>query len=136
MDNIGDWLYIILLVIAGISGILSSGKKKRQTEERRQQDAEGDTPEYSDWETLPEVIPEALPTPQPINTHPKQKTTQVQSRHTIFKEGERAIAPLHSEQTMEKDSPESSIVISGEDFRNIDELKRAIIYSEILNRKY
>ena len=30
MDNIGDWLYIVFLVIAGISGLFSSKEKKKK----------------------------------------------------------------------------------------------------------
>ncbi|MDR1879949.1 MAG: hypothetical protein LBQ78_03365, partial [Tannerellaceae bacterium] len=33
MENLGDWLYIVILIIAGISGLLSAGKKKRRQEE-------------------------------------------------------------------------------------------------------
>lgn len=31
MDNLGDWLYIVLLVIAGASSLFSSGKKKKRS---------------------------------------------------------------------------------------------------------
>ena len=29
MDSIGDWLYIVFLVIAGISSMLNAAKKKK-----------------------------------------------------------------------------------------------------------
>jgi hypothetical protein len=130
MDNLSDWLYIILLAIAGISGILSSGKKKKQSEEvQRQHDVDNSMPEAI-WE----VMPEATQMPHPVRFPNKIPHTQLKSGSS-FKEGERSIASTHSEQTVEKTFPENFGAL-GEDFRDIDELKKAIIYSEILNRKY
>ena len=33
MDNLGDWLYIVFLIIAAVSGLLGSGKKKKRPSE-------------------------------------------------------------------------------------------------------
>ena len=35
MDNIGDWLYIIFLIIAAISGMRSSDKNKKKKQGAR-----------------------------------------------------------------------------------------------------
>jgi hypothetical protein len=131
MDNLGDWLYIIILAIVGISGLLSSGKRKKQAEEKQRYPDVEDT-EYSKWET----ISETTSLPQPVKTPPKQMAYQTQSESAFLFKGRERTTAIYSEQTTEKDLPESTIVISGNDFLNIDELKKAIIYSEILNRKY
>jgi hypothetical protein len=134
MDNLGDWLYIIILAIAGISGLLSSGRKKKQTEERqRYPDVDGNMTEYSTWATTPETTQ----IPQPVKMAPRQKIPKTQLvSDSLLKGREKTIASIYSEQITEKDLPESHMVISGDDFQDIDELKKAIIYSEILNRKY
>jgi hypothetical protein len=113
MDNLDNWLYIVLMVIAGISGLLSSGKKKKRPEEILKQPEMNKTPENHDWETI-------SPLKKPVYT-------------PLFKEGERNI--VH-QQTEEKPIQENRITVSEENFRDMDELKKAIIYSEILNRKY
>jgi hypothetical protein len=125
MDNLGDWLYIVLLVIAGISGLLSSARKKKQPEKETERlpDAD-DAPEseYWDWE---------MPTePQYVETEKTEQTPPPKPP---------AYIPLFKEEEVKL--PEESfhgkpLALSGEDFKNVDELKKAIIYSEILNRKY
>ena len=42
MDNVGDWLYIVFLIIAAVSGLFSSKekKKKRSTDILGQDDRE------------------------------------------------------------------------------------------------
>jgi hypothetical protein len=133
MDNLGDWLYIVLLVVAGISGLLSSVKKKRQTEEvERQPDVE-DIPEFWDWETPPIPLPA-----ETQETLPPLKKTALYV--PLFKEGERSIATpeadFFSDRQTEESAREDRFTLSGDDFRDINDLKKAIVYSEILNRKY
>jgi hypothetical protein len=132
MDNLNEWFYIILSVVAVISGILSSVKKRKRSEEvQRQRDINDGVPE-AEWETAWET---ATPVPQPVR-HPIQKTARTQlASDFLFKEGERTLSPAYSEIDKEKKNPESSVALEG-DLQNVDELKKAIIYSEILNRKY
>ena len=134
MDNLGDWLYIVLLVIAGISGLLSAGKKKQREQPREilgQPEYEFD-PEYSEQEEVHEEI--FLP-PKPAKAEQKKKTPE--TTHTyipLFREGERMLTTpdLFSEASTDNRNPS----ISGDTFQDMDELKKAIIYSEILHRKY
>lgn len=35
MDNVGDWLYIVFLIIAAVSGLFSSKDKKKEEESSR-----------------------------------------------------------------------------------------------------
>ena len=30
MDNVGDWLYIVFLIVAGVSGLFNAKNKKKQ----------------------------------------------------------------------------------------------------------
>ncbi|MDR1937666.1 MAG: hypothetical protein LBQ73_04090 [Tannerellaceae bacterium] len=134
MDNLGDWLYIVLLVIAGISGLLGAGKKKKQPTEELDEPGNVSDPDY--WPQ--EVV---IPPLQPVKTEKKRKTQKKQSGYiSLFTEGERSIATssipdLYSTQP-EDAFGESRPGVSGDTFQDADELKKAIIYSEILNRKY
>jgi hypothetical protein len=139
MDNLSDWLYIVLLVIAGISGLLGSVKKVKQPKEILGQPDLDPVPDFDedqefwDWETKP--------IPKPVETEKKEKTpppTPRQSTYTpLFIEGERNIHPAvnifnQPEESYQETSPHIPVASPGD----IDEWKKAIIYSEILNRKY
>ncbi|MDR2388267.1 MAG: hypothetical protein LBD89_00570 [Tannerellaceae bacterium] len=129
MDNLGDWLYIILLVVAGIGGVLNSGKKKKREESReilREPDYEMD-PEYSNSE---EIFPPKSAKAKKERKIPKTTQTYI----PLFGEGERTVTTpdLSSESSPDNENQG----ISGETFHDKEELKKAIIYSEILHRKY
>ncbi|MDR1918573.1 MAG: hypothetical protein LBQ65_02870 [Tannerellaceae bacterium] len=132
MDNLGDWLYIILLVIAGISGLLGAGKKKKQpTEVLKPSDyaAEPDSWYSADSDSWFEEV--APPPPPP----PPKKHVGYTS---LFKEGERAISssPDFFSTQLEDSLYESDPLVSGDSLQDAGELKKAILYAEILSRKY
>jgi hypothetical protein len=155
MDNLGDWLYIVILIAVGISSIFSSAKKKKRAGQAPRQSipetehGESHTPKpKSFWELLEEMqggvqVPEE--TPQPIITEKKKKTPEKkkQARTSTLppaysSEGTCAFKetpdsqPLHSINLSE----EEAFALPADSFQTVDELKKAIIYSEILNRKY
>ncbi|MDR1557561.1 MAG: hypothetical protein LBS88_11135 [Tannerellaceae bacterium] len=129
MDNLGDWLYIVLIVIAGISSLLSSIKKKKQPEEILRQPDPGEYQDYWDWETAPQ--------PQPAEAKKKEEAPGKPAYIPLFKEGERSMTLVADAfDQAEEPSQENAFCLSGESFQDIDEWKKAVIYSEILNRKY
>ena len=88
MDNLGDWLYIVFLIVAAVSGLFGSGKKKkRQTEVLGRPDSEIEPEtqkpaQKSFWEMLEEMQEEKpkakpMPTPQPA-TRPVIKSKEKQ----------------------------------------------------------
>lgn len=114
MDNVGDWLYIVFLVIAGISSMFGSKDKKS----RRAAEVLGE-PEI--------VIPEE---PKPI-----KRRVKVAKPQPIVEE------PI-PERVITKHQPIKRTSKSMEESEHIDvaitqeELRKAVIYAEILNRKY
>jgi hypothetical protein len=129
MDSLGDWLYIILLVIAGISGILNSGRKKKREQPREilgQPDFEIE-PEYSSPE---EVFPPKMTGVKKERKTPKATQTYV----PLFREGERTVTT--PESFSESSFNDETQGISGDTFQDMEELRKVIIYSEILHRKY
>lgn len=154
MDNLGDWLYILILIAAGIGSLFSSAKKKKQAEQQPPQptlhpehDETKTQKPKSFWEILEEEmkrgsVPQGQPqpTPQPIKAENRKKTQKKSSVPTpSFAEGEKAIKDHRLSSTLSSSietQEDETYSISVESFQNTDELKKAIIYSEILNRKY
>ena len=87
MDNAGDWLYIVFLIIAGISSLFGSKNKKKR--------------------------------PKQILGQPDREIKQSPA-------GDRLVVP----------STEEEIPLTDIEFDNAAELRKAVIYTEILNRKY
>ncbi|MDR3140224.1 MAG: hypothetical protein LBU37_00605 [Tannerellaceae bacterium] len=158
MDNLGDWLYIVILIAVGISSLFSSAKKKKQAGQAPRQpipSAEnkgGNTPKpKSFWELLEEMqnggqIQEETPrpAPQPVVITEKKKKTQEKKKpaktsvSAYNSEGTSAFRSAPDDQPLDliSLSEEEAFALQVDSFRNIDDVKKAIIYSEILNRKY
>ena len=145
MDNLGDWLYIVFLIIAAVSGLLGSGKKKKRPSEVLGQPdrdivpEQEKAPEKSFWEML-EEMQEGKPKPAQV---PKPAT-----RPAIKEKEKQRLAPspfLNNERKFTKTIPTAQVTMQEEEehsaipnlsFSDPDEIKKAIIYSEIFNRKY
>lgn len=130
MDNAGDWLYIVFLAIAGISSLFSSkNKKKRPKQILGQPDkeivtSEKEVPAKGFWEILeemqkPEPVKQPVAAPKPFLAGEKMADRQSSARNRL------ATPPA------EEESPLTEI-----EFDNAAELRKAVIYTEILNRKY
>ena len=130
MDNAGDWLYIVFLAIAGISSLFSSkNKKKRPKQILGQPDkeivtSEKEVPAKGFWEILeemqkPEPVKQPAAAPKPFLAGEKMADRQSSARNRL------ATPPA------EEESPLTEI-----EFDNAAERQKAVIYTEILNRKY
>ena len=141
MDNAGDWLYIVFLIIAGISSLFGSkNKKKRPKQILGQPDREivtneDNVPDKGFWEIL-EEMQNPKPAKQPVPPKRKKKQQQVADPSPF----------LAAEKVTDKQSPagnrlvvpstEEEIPLTDIEFDNAAELRKAVIYTEILNRKY
>ena len=137
MDNVGDWLYIVFLIIAAVSGLFSSKdkkKKKSRPDILGQPDREivpNDQPTEGKgfWEILEDMQKE---------TRKKPKVATSSSAPSPFLSAEKNI-PNHiaTRPSVRMSAIEEEPGLMPEDtFRDIEELKKAIICAEILNRKY
>ena len=142
MDNAGDWLYIVFLIIAGISSLFGSkNKKKRPKQILGQPDREivtneDNVPDKGFWEIL-EEMQNPKPAKQPVPTPKRKKKQQQVADPSPF---------LAAEKVTDKQSPagnrlvvtstEEEIPLTDIEFDNAAELRKAVIYTEILNRKY
>ena len=141
MDNVGDWIYIVFLIVAAISGLFSSKNKKKRPTQVLGQPGHDSYPEENTssgkgfWEILEEATtpqkPEA-PT-GPIQT---KKTKTPASKPFLSTEQEIQKSKVSSSQPMNFPAEEEHSMLEDIEFNNAEELRKAVIYSEILNRKY
>ncbi len=134
MDNLGDWLYIVFLLIAVVSGLFSGKKKKQPTVKPVQSREQTETSSGTDkgkgfWEILEEM----QKGPQQTKPRPKKATT------TPFLSGEsirESTIPKQNSILLEEEY-EADHRVTNDDFhlQDVDEVRKAIIYSEILNRR-
>lgn len=148
MDNAGDWLYIVFLIVAGLSSLLGSKKKKKQTEVLGQpgKDIVVETeqqPQKGFWEILQEMQEEQKEPSRPIEkTNPAvtRKNKQKQQKKVVpspFLTAESAFnKPVEANNFANMPLPEEENTLTNIEFDNAAELRKAVIYAEILNRKY
>lgn len=149
MDNAGDWLYIVFLIVAGLSSLFSSmKKKKRPTEILGQPDRDIVTeperqPQKGFWDILQEMQEEQKELPRPVEktipsaTNKKKKLQQKKAAPEPFLTNESEIskaAAAHSISNTPIQEEENILADIG--FDNAADLRKAVIYAEILNRKY
>lgn len=130
-ENIGDWLYLLFLAIAGISSMFSSKKKKKQPKQILDQPGgeivseEEYVPDKDLWEVLKKVQQPKTPKKQPVPAPKPFLTAEKAVERKSF-----AGSSLAATQA-EEESPLTDI-----EFDNTSELRKAVIFTEILNRKY
>ena len=121
MENIGDWIYVVILIIAGISSIFNALKKKNKEAAEQPQHHEVFT-ESENNDDYP------FQTPYYSEIKPKKPTEKVYEK-------------LHSMTQTETENIqleiENSPTITLEDLpSDTDDWRKAFVYKEIFERKY
>ena len=140
----GDLIYIIALGVMVVSSLIGGLTKKKGEQHKQQQ-----TPEPEIQEVEPPRKYESLedffgswekPKEKPKVTKPKAQTVTAKPRTMLADEYDRIMAEGRSAfetsyQSVTQDESPNPIL---EDFEKnpIKEIRKAIIYSEIINRKY
>ena len=128
MDELGDWIYIIVMVVVGISSFVSSLNKKK-----RQQQSQMPLPEMS------ETLEPSYPTPYVPEQREKKQPPPVPGRSKHNPLNAQSTLPTYETDVQTEISfmQEEESTIAGElELSDPDAFRKAIIYSEILNRKY
>ena len=144
MESIGDYIYIIILVIAGLSGLLKMRKKKP---------AETNThlPEQSEFEEFEEYFKYEEKEIKP--EIPKWEKSKILKKEPLSYDNlndfsslriKKEIKPEIKPQTYANISKSFNFSMVNEDDENdfdfelniADDFRKAVIYSEILNKKY
>ena len=148
MESIGDWLYVLILIIAGISSIFSSIRKKaRQTSTQTQQTGQSQqTPappreiikgDIFDDDFWGEKLPEK---PAPVvKPQPKRKSYQTIAEQSNYfnqtDEGQSSIKTNTSPIFADNEEEYASITL--DDIPSeAEEWRKVFVYNEIFNRKY
>ncbi|MDR1224415.1 MAG: hypothetical protein LBL07_16260 [Tannerella sp.] len=141
MENVGDWLYVVIIIIAAISSVIGSISKKNKQAAGKQQPREIITEEWEDkefrnggdTETQHSVFRENLPEATPLHQqtiHPghRQINKKAEKDYSTFKK-ETVYSSLNTE--------EEKTAVSLEDMpANTEEWRKAFIYNEVFKRKY
>ena len=126
MENIGDWFYIVLLVIFGTNALIGFFfKKKVETGVPGQTDIDPQFDLDTFWE--PE---EEEPEPEPVENPVKEPLFVPHEQSPKKKRPVTHYTPLS--KIKEKESEAAPII----QLDSTDDLKKAIICSEIFNRKF
>ncbi|MDR2915811.1 MAG: hypothetical protein LBV74_13405 [Tannerella sp.] len=147
MEDFGDWLYLLIIIIAGVSSLISSVRKKaRQTAEQNQprgtvSDNSHEEDPWNEESTPQQEFPERKsvttikPKQQPLPSY-QSVTTQKRHYFDIQQEGQPSIIQENTE-FMSVDADKEDASITFEDLPdNIDEWRKAFVYHEIIDRKY
>ena len=152
MDNFGDIIKLAIMVLIFVIGIVSSeNKKKKKAEDAKKKAPQNpttttpqvDTSEEKGLPSLEEVLREMMGHPAPAKkpqlayTPPKPKIQTPKPINytpaTSFLESGKEGASSVPIQVIEHDTFSE---MDDLEFDNKDELRKAIIYSEIINRRY
>lgn len=133
MENIGDWLYIVILVIAGISSLLSSIRKKSQQAAEQEQTQSHEITTNNDEEEINHRVVQ----PQPY-TKTSHQPLSAQKKYAFdkYQEGQSSMTQYNMDsEPMYIEEEHASITL--EDLpSNTEEWRKAFIYNEIFNRKH
>ena len=137
MEEFGDWIYILVIIIAGIASLISSMRKKSQ------QVTEGNRPreiilknddEEEVWMPNPEKKPVILPSSK-RQVHRSYQTVaeQIKQSFNSYQEGQPALQTEETGQIeLEEEYTSLSVDLTPED---TGEWRKAFIYNEIFSRK-
>lgn len=148
MDSFGDWGYLILTVVALLISILGKKPKKEDSIELPRKQVR--VPQRSIFQPMEQLLGEV----RELRTDVREWNYEVKDeRHVIKQKAVPPPIPSHSKSnhpsvsafTHSGESPkESRAEMPAEtttsepifSFIDLDDMKKAVIYSEILNRKY
>lgn len=145
MDNIGDWLYIVILVITGISGLFSKYKKKQTKPVQRPNKevcAEPEvTPQKGFWEIFKEMLEPEQEEPEQEMKRQAIKEVVQEKKHlepkSVVVSADEPPVTEHLEQHKQPVTTSESNIPSAEvEFGMVIDWRKAVVYAEILNRKY
>jgi hypothetical protein len=162
MGDIGDYIYLIILAIAGISSLLKNKKKPQELmpEPTSEYDLEEvlrklDETEYENYPQPAQEIEKPFAAIPKVNEQPvtvqyesvkqyMEKMEKEKKRQKIADTKADPFAKRNAERR-KRDTDANNAIIFAENeannqldysFATVDEAKRAFVYSEIFNRKY
>ena len=135
-DNAGNVIYLVAVIVAVLSSILSKAKKSRIDESPAPS-----TPTRS-WQDVIREITQEAEAPQP-GTLPEQRQHAFEKMqpHPFLDEEkklhkDKLVREPQAAHTMMNIAEEPVERVTLPDFSNLDDVKRGIVFSEIFHRKF
>ena len=124
MDEFGDWIYIVLMVVVGIASLFKSINRKK---EQQQTHIPVPKPPEQSFPTPPVPAKKSSRMPPPVPEHLRQSFSSLFESSTLAESIKTELALM----------PEQESALADElDFTDAAAFRKAIIYSEIIKRKY
>ncbi|MDD4821323.1 MAG: hypothetical protein PHI48_02015 [Bacteroidales bacterium] len=148
MDSFGDWGYLIMTVVVLLISILGKKPKKEQASELPKKQEK--MPQRSIFQSIDKVLSEV----RELSTDVKEWNYEVRDERPVVhkktispqfvspsKSNHSSVSAFTHSSELSKESPAemSKETTTSEpifSFTDLDDMKKAVIYSEILNRKY
>ena len=134
MDSIGDWLYIVFLVIAGISSMFNAAKKEKEEQNARQEAPIPQPRKEQRQARRAKRSARSISAQQPIPVYTAEQVHTATPTANPFLTAEQEI-PAHLPAEATSPVIEASETNGLPSFADQDELRKAILYAEILQRK-
>ncbi|MDR2149025.1 MAG: hypothetical protein LBE91_21500 [Tannerella sp.] len=150
MEDLGNYIYVIVIVIAALSGLLGKSKKKQPaTTQKPQQQSPP-----SEWEDVlgelfgtPKSKPQTQPQPVSRPVSPTVTKPQMQAPKSAYKPiyqsideirpPEEGVRAIETKETNILDMEEDMTGLSLDDIPNeAEDWRKVFVYNEIFNRKY
>ena len=140
MEEFGDWIYFLVIIIAGVASLISSTRKKAQQVAEQNKPREIITKKSDRDDVWDDFIPKLETKPvemiqpkvQSLQSHPTF-TKQNKQYFSIYQEGQPA---LQKEESKPLEIEDNLAYITIDDLpENTDDWRKAFIYNEIFNRK-
>lgn len=133
MDNtINDWLYIIVIIaVTAFSWIRKNLARKQMndpTNDENDDDDQDTTLDPDDWKDIYGPVPQ--PVSIPVTQH---SSTTKKVAHTLPNEGVSTVSKPVQITTVNTPNVAQTLNIN---INDADKLKAAVVYAEIINRKY
>lgn len=149
MDNLGDYIYLVLLVIAGLTSLLGKRKKAEKVKQR---------PVVSSDKSWEERMRDLSRMPMPQNEEPEEPDVMAEPEELEYEMPEKEVIPVVSKVVPKENilqptqihivptssKPQSQPLAGTEELptdecwtmAGVEDARRAFVYSEIFNRKY
>ena len=141
MDGIGDYIYIIMFALVGLSSLLKATKKKKPTEKRMP------FPKQSEFEEFENYSEDEFRYENLESEVSRWNSDKTLEKATLSYENTDDVSSLRIKKEIKAQVYENfkgvDIFVTEEDEDNFEleldganDFKKALIYSEIMNRKY
>lgn len=144
MDSLGDYIYLIILAIAGLSGLLKKKKDPTKsaapsTTKRSWEDVLRELTPIEDEEIEEKYEKPVFTKVEPVKVEPAKVMSYETIDDSSKLRAKRNTSTISSSNKSNSDQKKIILAVQSDNeyaLNSLEEARRAFIYSEIFNRKY